>query len=92
MPPFTPTLRWFPISHPLPGTLQLLYSQARRVQEFPAFRRNRPVFLRPNHQNADPRIGLGDIGVQSRPRVLISVKPDTEKSQTTALPPHEVAG
>src|SRR6516162_7917240 len=62
------------------------------TEEFPAFRRNGPVFLRSNHQHADARICGRDILIQSGPCILAGIKLETEKSQGAASGRSHIGG
>src|SRR5215475_10245957 len=52
--------------------------------ELPTFFRDGPIFARPNHQYADPRILSGDILVSGNTRIGRLIQFDTEKLQLAA--------
>src|SRR5262249_41074845 len=54
------------------------------ADKFPALRCDGPVFLSANHQDSDPRIWTGDIGIEFGPGIQLAIEFDSEKSQRAA--------
>src|SRR3954468_632687 len=59
-------------------------TRARRRGELPTFLRNRPVFLRSNHEYADARTCAGDLGVEFGPSIQLFIEFNAKKFQRAA--------